>query len=165
MRSRTTTVVFLSVLTETWTIKHNVATNDQDYSFSNSGPHRTGLLRPGPDFRDLVRASETWSGLQRPGPDFRDLVRTSETWSGLQRPGPGFRDRASNQTAGGRWLCHSEGELEVDWGGVGRRVLQTSSTVLREGMAPRGRGSRRAWLQEGMAQRGHGFEGDLHLRA
>ncbi|CAL8369325.1 unnamed protein product [Boreogadus saida] len=36
MRSRTTTVAFLSVLTETWTIKHNVATNDQDYSISNA---------------------------------------------------------------------------------------------------------------------------------
>ncbi|CAL8321343.1 unnamed protein product [Arctogadus glacialis] len=68
---------------------------------SSSGPHRTGLLRPGPDFRDLVRTSETWSGLQRPGPGFRDLVRASETWSGLQRPGPGFRDRLDRSVGGG----------------------------------------------------------------
>ncbi|CAL8369333.1 unnamed protein product [Boreogadus saida] len=59
------------------------------------------LVPTGPDFRDLVRASETGSGLQRPGPGFRDLVRASETWSGLQRPGPGFRDRPDRSVGGG----------------------------------------------------------------
>jgi hypothetical protein len=37
-------------------------------------------------------------------------------WSPLP---PCLPPQASNQTAGGRWLRHSEGELEVDWGGWG----------------------------------------------
>ena len=43
---------------------------------------------------------------------------TSERGSGVPSP-PCLPPPASNQTAGGRWLRHSEGELEVDWGGVG----------------------------------------------